>query len=94
MRFLTPIQIPVFYHTDETKSLESAGVEFTLEKCEQRTVLFYSIDFVESYEENNKQYSIIGSGSKFFNSSLAYSEVATLIQRHLQKTEPGYGCKN
>lgn len=77
------IKLPIFYHTDETTSLKSVGVDYQLEDCEIKEITFYNIDAISPNIEEDKEYCTIFSSGDEFTCSLSYKEVEYLIDKSL-----------
>lgn len=68
--------IPVFRHTDETRSLIEADVQYPMSTCDQFKVKFYRIDNIGEYYDPMDQlsYATIVSGCNEYISPLTQEE--------------------
>lgn len=84
MRRLQPIAIlPVLYHTDETTSSSRMGIDYSLADCEERPKVFYSIDSIGPYTDDNDTlhtHTAIMSGGELFICPLSFPEVRKRIE--------------
>jgi hypothetical protein len=69
--------IPIFWHTDETRNAEDAGLDVDFSQCIERILCFYSICAIAPYENN--QYCKIWVYGESFVSPLSYTEVKLLL---------------
>ncbi len=72
------LKLPIFFHTEETSSLEDMGLESSVNSCEVENVIFYHIDAIHAFKEKDKT-TIISSGQTFI-CNLPVEEVEKLIE--------------
>jgi hypothetical protein len=76
---MKPLKLPIFYNTDETSALDKMGVDFPLEDCQIRTVIFYHIAAISPYLDGKKEYTYIHSNGDKFICPKPLKEVEALI---------------
>ena len=59
------IELNIVYDTDYTKSLSDCGIDVDIEDCTIRTILFYNIDSINRFMDEDK-YSTVRSGGVNF----------------------------
>lgn len=77
-----PIKLPIFYHTDNTRKLESMEMDdsFSIEECDEKEMTFYVVNAVAPYEENGITYSSIHTNGTMFICPYDPDRVNNLIQ--------------
>ena len=87
------IKIPVFTHTPETieqektmSNLVNPDYFVPIDDLEIEDAIFYRVDYLYKFIEN-KNYTIIGSGSTSFVSPLSIKAVEEIIDKHLSKIQ-------
>lgn len=86
---LTGLKLPIFCHNDETLNLKDGGVDYPLTECDVRTVIFYHIDALSPYldeDDNNKEYCSIHTNDTEYISTLSVKEVQELLEAHLYRS--------
>lgn len=74
------VSLPIFHQTDESEKLKICGKDFDLEDaCEKREVVFYNINAISPYNEDDKQYTSIHSNGTEYICSLSVKEVEKRI---------------
>ena len=59
------IELDIAYDTDYTKSLSDCGIDVNIEDCIVRKILFYNIDSINRFMDEDK-YSTVRSGGESF----------------------------
>lgn len=75
------LKLPIFHHSDETRSLDKLDINYDIENCETQEIIFYKIDALAP-AENNKYCSVFTGGEEFI-CALSMKEVEDLIDRNL-----------
>lgn len=78
------VKLPILFNTDSTQSMQDADIDFDLRLCEIRMVVFYNIDNISPYFENDIEYTQINSGNMSSYSTLKISEVEQIIDKQKQ----------
>jgi len=76
------IKLPILFNTDSLQMLDNADIDFDLRLCDVRPIIFYRIDAITSYIENEIEYCQIYSGSHSYYSTLKVSEVEKAIEKN------------
>lgn len=77
---LNPLEIEIIWHTDETRKLSDAGMEYDVEDCIHKTVTFYHIDLISPYEwDLAHNFCKIHSCGEYWISPFTYEQVKGLI---------------
>ena len=75
------IELDVFYHSDETRSLDDIGIAFDWDDLETRKITFYNIDAISPHKVDNEfLYSKIFIGGEIFICNKHYNELKSLIE--------------
>jgi len=80
------IELPIFWQGETLNQLEDLGVEIErdLTDTECRTVAFFKVDNVQTYEEDGIEYSIVNSGGKEFICKYNYETTKDLVIKNLK----------
>lgn len=78
------VKLPILFNTDSTQSLENADIDFDLRLCEIRPIIFYQINAITKYIENEIEYSQIYSNGTSFYCTLTVEEVEYIIDKQKQ----------
>jgi hypothetical protein len=77
------LEIEVLWHTDETRKLNDAGMEFDPEELERRTVTFYHIDAIApdkwKWEGTEHEFAKIHAGGEVWMSAYDYESTKQII---------------
>jgi hypothetical protein len=73
------ISLPIFYHNDKTSKFEDLGIDYSLDKCEIRSVNFYVINAISPRKDDD--YCAIHSNGSQFICKLSFSQVENFLQR-------------
>lgn len=76
------VKLPIYYHTDESSLLDDLGIEQedSFEKMEVREMIFYNINAIAKYIENEKEVACrIFSNGDAFLCKLLFEEVEKII---------------
>jgi len=76
------ITLPILFDTENTSSLENLGLDFDLNDADIRQTVFYSINGLSPYIEQNKDYTTIYSNGYDFICPMNIKEVEYLIQEN------------
>jgi hypothetical protein len=77
---MIPIELQIYFNTDETDNLEKMGLESSVKNCETRFMTFYVINAIGSgTEADGFEYGIIHTGDESFSSVLTYEELKQII---------------
>ena len=75
------VEIEVYYHTDQTSSLQKMDMGFHITDCETRVMTFCSIiGFAPVVEEDGFTYCKIYTGAGEFSTPLKYEELKKLFK--------------
>jgi hypothetical protein len=73
---MLPIELEIYFNTEETTNLEKMGLGAHVKNCEVRLMTFFSINAIGSAEElDGFEYGIIHTGDESFSSVLTYKEL-------------------
>lgn len=84
---MKPLEIEVFFHTDQTTSLRDLDIQYNLSDCDVRKVTFYRIDAIGIFiddDADKSEYSSIYSSGNTFNCPLKYAELKKLVEDNLK----------
>jgi len=77
---MLPIELPIYFNTDETSNLEKMGIDSHVKNCEVRLMTFFAINAIGSAKESDDfEYGIIYTGDGSFSSVLTYKELKELL---------------
>ena len=75
------VEVEVYYHTEQTSSLQKMDMGFHITDCETRFMTFCSIvGFAPAVEENGFTYGKIYTGAGEFSTPLKYEELKKLFK--------------
>lgn len=77
------LQLPIFFHTDDTANQESAGIDVPYEEYDVKPGIFYDIACLTKVEEDGKVYTKIHSNGTTFISPLKVEAVQAKIDKLL-----------
>lgn len=81
--FLIGLEIPIFWHTDETrKRVEVLEEDVPYEDYEVRRLVFYEVSLVSMFVDDGKEYGKVYSNGDEFISPMKVSELRELINNH------------
>jgi hypothetical protein len=81
---MRPIELDVYFHTEETQSKKELGLPYNYIDCEVRRSLFFNIDAVTTeISDNGVENCIIHSGGDNFSVPYEYKELKGILQIHL-----------
>jgi len=49
------LELLIYFHSDETRSFDDLGIDYSVADCESRLVTFYSIDAVGVFKDVDKK---------------------------------------
>lgn len=77
------LEIEVLWHTDETRKLNDAGMEFDPEDLERKTVTFYHIDAIApdewKFNGHRHEFAKIHAGGEIWISAYDYDTTKRMI---------------
>lgn len=73
------IELPILHHNDSTSLLKDIGVEYSLEQCEVRDMIFYHINAISPYYDNDKEYTNIHTNGSEYICPLKIEQVRKVI---------------
>ena len=81
---MTPLELPIFHHTDSTAQAKELGLDYDIEDTQIRPVTFYHINAVSPYSEslediNNPQLSAIHSNGTEYICPIPYEKLLAKI---------------
>jgi hypothetical protein len=77
---MLPIELPIYFNTDETANLEKMGLDSHVKNCEVKLMTFFAINAIGSAKESDGfEYGIIYTGDESFSSVLTYKELKELL---------------
>ena len=75
------VEVEVYYHTDQTSSLQKMDMGFHITDCETRFMTFCNIvGFAPAAEEDGFTYGKIYTGAGEFSTPLKYEELKKLFK--------------
>ncbi|MEY3085978.1 MAG: hypothetical protein RL037_2197 [Bacteroidota bacterium] len=82
---MLPIELEIYFNTDETDNLEKMGLTSHVTNCETRLMTFFKIDAIGiAKEPDGFEYGIIYSAADNFASVLTYEELKQLLNPQQQ----------
>jgi hypothetical protein len=77
---MIPIELQIYFNTEETDNLEKMGLESSVRNCETRFMTFYTINAIGSaIEVDGFEYGLIHTGDESFSTVLTYEELRQII---------------
>lgn len=75
------LSLPIFFKTDNEVELEGAGIEkkFYSKDADVKNMIFYNIDNIQPFEEDEKTFTLISSGHTNYICPLDVNEVDAMI---------------
>lgn len=79
------IELPCFFHNENTEVLENVGIDYDLSSCEVRDMLFVGSFYVAKYyeESTGSWFSRIDFSGNSVICALTYEEVKALIEKKI-----------
>lgn len=77
------LQLPLFFHIDDTANQENAGIDVPYEEFDVKPGIFYDIAGLTEVEDGDKQYTKIHSNGTTFISPLKVEVVQAKIDKFL-----------
>jgi len=82
---MLPIELPIYFNTEETANLEKMGIDSHVKNCEIRLMTFFAINAIGSAKEpDGFEYGIIYTGDQSFSSVLTYKELKESLNSNPQ----------
>lgn len=77
---MLPIELEIYFNTDETQNLEKMGLESHVSNCEKRFMTFYVINAIGSSKESDGfEHGLVYAGDESFSSVLTYAELRQVL---------------
>ena len=77
---MIPIELPIYFNTDETDSMVKMGLDSHVANCEIRTLTFYNINAIGPAEEDDGfKFSLIYLGGDSFSCVHTYEVLKELL---------------
>lgn len=81
---MKPIELDVYFHTENTQSKKELGLSYNYNECEVRRAIFFNIDAMTTeISDNGVENCIIHSGGDSFSVPYGYKELKEIFQIHL-----------
>lgn len=75
------IALPIFHHTDQSATLKDCGVDYTIaDNCEIRNIIFYNINAISEYFENENKYTSIHTNNSEYLCPMNIERVRKIIE--------------
>jgi hypothetical protein len=82
---MPPIELEIYFNTEETKNLEKMGLDSHVNNCETKFMTFFSINAIGSAKEpDGFEYGVIYTGDESFSSVLTYSQLKEKLNSQQQ----------
>ena len=76
---MKPLELEIFFHSEETATLRKLEVDYDLSDCETRKMTFYKINAVSPYLDGDNEFCSIHSNGSEFIANASYNVVRNLI---------------
>lgn len=76
---MTPIKLDIYHHTDSTSTLKDIGVDYKIEDCEIRPVIFYHINAISPFFDGGKEYCSVHSNGSEYIANAKFEDVQMLL---------------
>lgn len=73
------LELPIFHHTDATRSAKDMGLNYELEDADIRPMTFYHVNALSPYFEDGKEYSSIHTNDSEYTCTMPYKAVREAI---------------
>lgn len=79
---MNPLEIEVLWHTDETRKLSEAGIDWSVDDCTWKTMTFYQISAIQPYDfdDNHTDMCKIFSNNDYWIVPYTYDHVKKMIE--------------
>lgn len=79
---MKPLEIEVVWHTDETRKLSEAGMDFDIDDCTWKTMTFYHISLIQPYDFDDKHTNMckIHTNNDYWIVPYSYEQVKQMIE--------------
>ncbi len=81
------LELPIYHHTDGTRTLKGLGLDYQIEDCEIRPITFYHIDAISPYIDNSKEYGSIHTNDSEYTCPLNYPSAILAVAAARQAGE-------
>ena len=82
---MLPIELPIYFNTDETDNLLKMGMDYHIKNCEIRILTFFQISAIgPAIEDDGFKYSLIYTSADSFSCVHTYEELKTLLNPQQQ----------
>jgi len=80
---MIPIELPILFNTDETATLNKAGMDYLYKDCEVKEVLFFNINYIiKIIDDDGLEYSKIGVNGDCFIVNMNYKALLKYIKMY------------
>ena len=77
---MIPIELQIYFNTDETDNLQKMGLDSHVTNCEKRLMTFYTINAIGSATEiDGFEYGLIHTGDDTFATVLTYEQLKKVL---------------
>jgi len=78
------LKLPIYHHAEGSDALAELGIQSNnnLEDCDVQIVIFYNINAISEYVENDKPYSIIHANGSEYVSRLTIKQLEAEIAKY------------
>jgi hypothetical protein len=77
---MLPIELEIYFNTDETDNLQKMGLDSHVSNCETRLMTFYTINAIGSAKESDGfEHGLIYTGDESFSSVLTYEQLKKVL---------------
>lgn len=81
---MKPIELDVYFHTDETQGKRELNLPYNYNECEVRRALFFNIAAITTeISDDGAENCIIHTGGDNFSVPYEYKELKKILQTHL-----------
>jgi len=82
---MLPIELEIYFNTEETENLEKMGLDYHVNNCEKRLMTFYNINAIGSHKEKDGfEHGVVYTGDESFSSVLTYKELKEVLNPQQQ----------
>jgi hypothetical protein len=75
------VELPIAFHTDNTRLLDQLDIGYNIEDSDIRQMQFYNVSAIAPYYENRKQFTKVYCAGDVFICVLTYNETANLLSK-------------
>jgi uncharacterized membrane protein len=83
----TGLVLPIIWHNDDTRTKKDLGIDFKLEDCDTKEIIFYHINAILPSNDDNDEYNYtdIHSNGEYYVCPLPIKEVQQKWEAHLKE---------